>query len=146
MILAPRSWPSRPGFATRIRILRELSAISGLLQKGHELRRRFGQRRAAQDEAGPFGQFRECGWRIVTDGKCGAKSRSAGGGECFGHTVHGAVEGALFDDVAEAFDVLFESGGFAQPEGVVGGQDERAAGAEDAGALAEGRFRLAVAA
>src|SRR5258706_9747775 len=114
MIFAPRSWPSRPGLATRMRTLRDVSAIwlRDLFEEGDELRYLFGQRRVrfqpAEEQARLQGHLRQPGRRIVSDEKCGRKLLAAVGAQALGHTVDvfARIVGALFDHMPEARDVL----------------------------------------
>src|SRR5207253_10343681 len=87
-------------------------------------------------------------WRIVADAKCGGKALAARRHEGFRHPVDSAVETAVLDDAAEAFDVLLEMvlRALREPQRVVGRQDQGGAGTQRPGALAQGGQRVGVAA
>src|SRR5215831_12917862 len=90
MILAPRSWPSRPGFATRILIFR-LSAI--FLQKRDELfRLRDGLvRESPEREPGVPRQAGQLTGRIISDDESGRKRLLARPLEALRHPVDSTV-------------------------------------------------------
>src|SRR4051794_26348516 len=105
MIFAPRSWPSRPGLATRMRTLRESAIwLRDLFQECDELRGFCRQRRVrfqpAEEQARLPGQVRQPGRRIVSDEKCRRKLFAVRTPQPLGHPVDvfARVERALFDD------------------------------------------------
>src|SRR4051794_22212615 len=112
MILAPRSWPSRPGLATRMRTLR-VSAI--FLQQGNELRRLVRQRgvglEAPQGEPRAPRERSQLGGRIVSDDEDGRKLRAVGQVQPLRHPVDSVrrIERALLDDPAQPRYVLGEA-------------------------------------